>query len=545
MEKNNILRESYKGKVVEVLGFLPFYLFALLPLIGCADLEQTSLSSIDRDNFYQSKEDIETAINGIYQEFTVDGFYGMFNNQSIYINDLQTDYVKAGAQTNSAHIRELSNFAVQPTNLFVGYAWEEHYTAINRANVVIDKVTDANWLDEQSKQNYVGEARFLRGLMYFNLVRYFGGVPIVLHDGEGEGAPRNTIDEVFAQIIEDFTAAESLPANYSTRDSKASSLAASALLSKVYLEWAQTITDQSKANGKAFYQKAIAYADKVISSGKYKLLDKFIDNWSVDKKNGLEHIFSIEHDRSVNGNVSGHCTFATNWSNSEPVLLATSDKYYEQTDPKDQRRDGSWAKRLYNPNTGTDFEFDIPRFRKYIDSLNYANPASSGNAAGQSTNTTVIRYAEVLLIKAEAENELNGPTDAAYDAINQVRRRAYWSPYNNVQNTPSDGSDLELSGLSQNEFREKLREERRLEFVLEGHRWFDLKRWHILVKYVKAHTPSNDVVTGTKTTKAQNVSKKNYYLPLPQDQIILNPNLEQNWGYSGETGDGPYGAEYE
>ena len=522
----------------------------LLPLtsylfIGCADLEQTSLSSIDRDNFYQSKEDIETAINGIYQEFTVDGFYGMFNNQSIYINDLQTDYVKAGAQTNSAHIRELSNFAVQPTNLFVGYAWEEHYTAINRANVVIDKVTDANWLDEQSRQNYVGEARFLRGLMYFNLVRYFGGVPIVLHDGEGEGAPRNTIDEVFAQIIEDFTAAESLPANYSTRDSKASSLAASALLSKVYLEWAQTITDQSKANGKAFYQKAIAYADKVISSGKYKLLDKFIDNWSVDKKNGPEHIFSIEHDRSVNGNVTGHCTFATNWSNSEPVLLATSDKYYEQTDPKDQRRDGSWAKRIYNPNTGTDFEFDIPRFRKYIDSLNYANPASSGNAAGQSTNTTVIRYAEVLLIKAEAENELNGPTDAAYDAINQVRRRAYWSPYNNVQNTPSDGSDLELSGLSQNEFREKLREERRLEFVLEGHRWFDLKRWHILVKYVKAHTPSNDEVTGTKTTKAQNVSKKNYYLPLPQDQIILNPNLEQNWGYSGETGDGPYGAEYE
>lgn len=539
-----MITKIYKKHLIS-LSFIISQLLFSVALAGCADLDQTSLSSIDRDNFYQSKEDIETAINGVYQEFTVDGFYGMFNNQSIYINDLQTDYVKAGAQTNSAHIRELSNFAVQPTNLFVGYAWEEHYTAINRANVIIDKVTDASWLDEQSKQNYIGEARFLRALMYFNLVRYFGGVPIVLHDGEGEGAPRNSIDEVFAQIVDDFTAAESLPANYSTRDSKASSLAATAFLSKVYLEWAQTITDQSKANGKTYYQKAIAYADKVISSGKYKLLDKFIDNWSVDKKNGAEHIFSIEHDRSVNGNVSGHCTFATNWSNSEPVLLATSDRYYEQTDPRDQRRDGSWAKRLYNPNTGTDFVFDIPRFRKYIDSLNYAKPESSGNAAGQSTNTTVIRYAEVLLIKAEAENELNGPTAAAYDAINQVRRRAYWSPYNHVQNTPSDGSALELSGLSQEEFRERLREERRLEFVLEGHRWFDLKRWHILVKYVKEHTPSNEEVTGTKTTKAQNVSKKNYYLPLPQDQIILNPNLEQNWGYSGETGDGPYGAEYE
>ena len=98
------------------LHFSIFHLTLLL-LSSCADLEQTSLSSIDRENFYQSKQDIETAINGIYQEFTVDGFYGMFNNQSIYINDLQTDYVKAGAQTNSAHIRELSNFAVQPTNL--------------------------------------------------------------------------------------------------------------------------------------------------------------------------------------------------------------------------------------------------------------------------------------------------------------------------------------------------------------------------------------------------------------------------------------------
>ena len=154
-------------------------------------------------------------------------------------------------------------------------------------------------------------------------------------------------------------------------------------------------------------------------------------------------------------------------------------------------------------------------------------------------NTTVIRYAEILLIKAEAENELNGPTEAAYDAINQIRRRAYWSPYLNIQNTPSDGSALELSGLSKEEFREKLREERRLEFILEGQRWFDLIRWHILVKYVKENTPASE------TIKLQNVSKRNYLLPLPQDQLILNPNLTQNWGYSGETGDGPYDATFE
>ena len=161
-----------------------YILAAGLTLSSCADLEQSSISSINKDDFYQSKEDIETSINGIYQEFTVGGMYGIWNNQMIYLNDLQTDYVKAGAQTNSAHIREVANFAVQPSNLFVVNAWESHYIGINRSNVIIDKVTAADWLDEQSKQNYVNEARFLRAYLYFNLVRYFGGVPIVLHDGE-------------------------------------------------------------------------------------------------------------------------------------------------------------------------------------------------------------------------------------------------------------------------------------------------------------------------------------------------------------------------
>lgn len=522
----------------KTIKYIVAALIATTSLTGCADLDQSPLSSIDRDNFFGSKEDIETAINGIYEEFTENGFYGIFNNQSIYINDLQSDYCKAGSQTNTVDIHNLSNFQVQPTNIFVHYAWQNHYIGINRANVVIDKVEAASWLDEQSKANYIAEARFVRAVYYFNLVRYFGGVPLVLHDGEGEGAPRNTVDEVYQQIVSDFEAAAQLPDSYTSLDSKANAGAAKAFLSKVYLVWAQTNSEQGKANQRDFYQKAIDYADKTIASGKYSLLDKFIDNWSVDKKHGKEHIFSIEHDRTINGNVTGHCTFATNWQDDEPVLLPTSDRYYREFDPNDQRRDGSYAKRLYNPNTGSDYVFTVPRFRKYIDSLNYANPNSYGNAAGQSTNSTILRYAEVLLIKAEAENELNGPTQAAYDAINQVRRRAYWSPYENKELTPSDGSSLELSGLSQDEFREALRAERRKEFVLEGQTWFDLIRWRILVSYVKANT--TDTSNDSYARKNSNVSVKNYLLPLPADQIILNPNLEQNWGYSGETSGSPY-----
>lgn len=287
-------------------------LASTLALASCADLDQSPKSSIGKDNFYKSNSDIEAAINGIYQEFTVDGFYGLFNNQSIYINDLQTDYVKAGAQTNSADIRELSNFAVQPTNQFVQYAWQEHFTGINRANVVIDKLASSTSISDTDKANYTNEAKFLRAVYYFNLVRYFGGVPLVLHDGEGEGKPRNTVDEVYEQIVSDLQDAEKLPANYSSLDSKASSLAASALLSKVFLVWAQTSSEEGKAKQREFYQKSSEYASKVIDSGKYRLNEKFIDNWSVDKKNSAEHIFSVEHKYGVNGNVTGHCTFATN-----------------------------------------------------------------------------------------------------------------------------------------------------------------------------------------------------------------------------------------
>ena len=533
-----MITKIYK-RIAHRLALFTIHYSLFTVLVSCADLEQTSISSIDKDDFYQSKEDIETAINGIYQELTVNSSYGIWNNQTIYLNDLQTDYVRAGAQATSTHIREISNFALQPSNQYVVNTWEYHYTAINRANVVIEKVSAASWLDEQSRQNYVNEARFLRGYLYFNLVRYFGGVPLVLQDGEGEGIPRNTVDEVYEQIVADLTAAELLPPNYTKLDSKASSLAASALLSKVYLVWAQTSSEKGKVNQSTYYKKSVDYAQKVVDSGKYRLLDKFIDNWSVDKKNGSEHIFSVEHDAAINGNVTGHCVFATNWSNAEPVLVPTSNIYYEEMDPRDQRRDGSWAKRLYNPNTGNDFEFNVPRFRKYIDTINYANPATSGYKAGRNTSSTVIRYSEVLLVLAEAENELNGPTNVAYAAINQIRRRAYWSPYLNVQNVPSDGSPLELSGLTKEQLRQAIREERRLEFILEGQRWFDLIRWHILVKYVKEHTPVTEI------QKLKNISKRNYLLPIPQEQILLNSKLEQNWGYNGETGDGPYDSSFE
>ena len=270
--------------------------------------------------------------------------------------------------------------------------------------------------------------------------------------------------------------------------------------------------------------------------GKYKLLDRYCDNWSVDKKLGnAELIFTVEHKFGINRNVIGRCVLSTGFTNDkQPVIAALDNSLYDLFDANDQRRDASVTKRLYDPFTGHWFDFDRIRFRKYIDTIEMAK-YSAPYISGQNTSSSVLRYAEVLLIKAEAENELNGPTETAYKAINEVRRRAFYDSYAQIQRAPADGSKTELAGLSQEAFRQAVRTEQLKEFIMEGTRWFDLKRWHILVKTIREKVPATDL-------KHQNISPKHYFLPIPSEQIALNPALKQNWGYDGQTSGDPYTA---
>ena len=472
---------------------------SVLALTGCADLDQSSISTIDKDNFYQNESDIKVALNGIYQVLTDGSMNGPWNDELIFLNDLQSEYARRGT-ANSAAITEIGDFAITPTNAFVETAWLYRYKAINRANILIDKVNGSTTLAEQVRNNYVRSAKFLRALYYFDLVRLFG-----------------------------------ITADFPKLSSEASSQAASGLLSKVFITWAQTDSEYSKVHQSELYQKAIDAANKVIASGKFQLINKFVDNWSLDKKEGPELIFTVEHKFGVNRNVTGHCVFSTGFTNTKlPVIAAINNNLYDEFDANDQRRDASVTLRLFDPSKGAYFDFERLRFRKYIDTLYMANE-SAPYISGQNTSSSVLRYAEVLLVKAEAENELNGPNTSAYEALNAIRQRAYWNPYTNSQNQPASGTPLFLSNLSKEQFRQAVQQERYLEFVTEGNRWFDLKRWHILVKTIKEKVPVNDL-------KYKNISTRNYYLPVPETQIELNPNLQQNWGYAGETSGDPYTA---
>lgn len=504
-----------------------YTLLASLLISSCTDLDQTSLSNIDKNDFYKTESDFQVALDGVYQMLYIGDMHGIYSNELIYLNDLQSEYCERGT-ANSAYIQEIGHFAITPSNAMVQTTWQYHYQGINRANILIDKAEADKGLNAATRNAFIAQAKFLRGLYYFDLVRYFGGVPIALHDGDAEGAPRDSEDDVYRQIVEDFTAAEQIPEGFSKLTSIASAGAASGWLSKVYLWWAQIDSEYSIAHRNELYQKAIDYANKVINSGKYSLNKHFCDNWSLNKKENAELLFTVEHKFGVNRNVTGHCVFSTGFTNSKlPVLAAIDNSLYDNFDPADQRRDASVTKRLFDPYKGEYFNFERIRFRKYIDTIymaNFANPYESG----QNTSSTALRYAEILLVKAEAENELNGPTAEAYTAINEVRQRAYKNPETDQFNQPTDGTQVNLSGLTKEQFRNALQQERFKEFIMEGTRWFDLKRWHILVKTIKSKVSPTHA-------KYKNISTKNYFLPIPQDQIELNPNLKQNWGWQGET----------
>ena len=210
------------------------YFLIVSQLTGCASLDIEPSSSIDKNQFYQTETDAITAINGIYSIFTTwpSNFHGMYNNLTIYLGDLTSEYVKAGANTNSAHIRELSNQAVQPNNDFMSAGWAQAYVGINRANIVIDKLSEgAAVIPPGTKERLTNEAKFLRAVFYFNIVRWWGDVPLVLHEGDGEGQPRTPIDEVYAQIVKDLEDALHLPNEFpGSADGRANAGAALATL---------------------------------------------------------------------------------------------------------------------------------------------------------------------------------------------------------------------------------------------------------------------------------------------------------------------------
>ncbi|MDR7372183.1 RagB/SusD family nutrient uptake outer membrane protein [Flavobacterium aquidurense] len=476
-------------------------------LVSCTELEVQPTSFVTKDNYFKTQDDAIASVTAVYASLSLDpGEQSLFGRNLYFLTDMATDYAAAGVSATNPQVRALSSLTHDATSDRVQVAWRQIYAGINRANVSIDNVPKVAGSDAV-KNRLILEAKFIRALLYFQAVRLWGGVPIVLHEPtsiqlESLKSKRATADEVYAQIISDLKDAESLPATYPANDAgRATSGAAKAILAKVYL----TRKD---------WPNAIAKSREVINGGYgYALFENFGDIFAKAKKNGKEHIFSVQFEPNQAGNGSSGSTFQatsfTGFTATEPAdIISDVALFYDIYAPGDTRRDVSYAKQLPNPATGALYTFPKPLFKKYLDLTNLATPS---NVA---INFPVIRYADILLSLAEAINEQGTPTPEAYELINQVRRRAFGKPI-----TTPDAS-VDLAGLNQVTFRAAIQEERKKEFVQEGQRWFDLVRWGTLVTEVK------------KVTAKNSVSERNNLYPIPQSERNIDPvGLPQNPGY--------------
>ncbi|WP_158800477.1 RagB/SusD family nutrient uptake outer membrane protein [Pedobacter sp. L105] len=462
---------------------------------SCNKLNENPVSVITAAQSFQTQADAVAGVTAVYSELIYDaGEQPMYGRNINFLTDMTTDDLAAGPSAINPYVRALSADTYDASNDRVLAIWRQTYVGINRANVAVDKIS-AMTFDQTTRLRLVREAKFLRALYYFNLVRFFGAVPLVLHDATSVDITslktnQSTVTQVYQQIIADLTEAENLPATYTGADiGRATAGAAKSLLVKVYLtqkDWANTILK----------------AKEVMNGGYgYALFANYADVFNKSAKNGKEHIFSAQFEaNSGTGNTSTLMGASfTGFAGKVPADLPADTGVYNIFTAGDTRKAVTFYKTFTNPATGTKYTFASNYFRKYVDSTELSTPAQSG------INFPILRYADVLLMYAEAVNETSGPTADAYNAINLVRNRA------NI-------GDL-TAGLTQSAFRDALYLERRKEFVQEAQRWFDLVRTGRLVEAV------------SKVAAKTGVSTKNYLFPIPQSEISVNSGLIQNTGY--------------
>jgi starch-binding outer membrane protein, SusD/RagB family len=506
----------------------------LMTLESCNKLDVEPVGTLTEANFPKTDDDAVALVNGAYV------YISEISTYTSYLTDLPSDEEQCGEAITSSGA-PIGTYDHTASNAVIYEGWKILYEGVTTANDVIDQISASTVISQDIKTRVVNEAKFLRALYYFSIVQYWGDAPLVLHSTDSKTPSRASADSIYTQIVSDLTDATALPTSYSTSTDlgRATQGAAYALLAKAYITWAQS---GATAYATSRYQKSIDAANKVTG---YSLTDEFLDNWDTSKKKDYtENIFKASHTLSQFYSGDGfnhlcHCSFVTGFSQETPHLIVSDPaQFYDNWDDRDQRKKGTYAKYLYNPNTNSVFTFDIPRYRKYIDTLNINTSATT-----RAIDRTIIRYADVLLTAAEAINELNGPTTEAYNAINQVRRRAYKKTIDS-KSLAEDAFDYK--NLTQDQFRDSLRKESLHEFTFEQQRWFNLVRWKILVKTVKAvgeNAPNTEAFAQVR--KKTQISKKHYRFPIPQNERDVNTNLTQNPGWDGGPAESTYDASYQ
>lgn len=503
---------SMKKYVAIIISTLPL-------LYSCSkQLDQTPVSSVTTGTFYTNNNDFIQATNGVYTRLNA------YPDQALWMGEMRSDNILASSDGNRDW-QGINDFSPNlTTTSFIVNAWSNDFNGIYNANTVLDAIATKgnNITDSTLRKRLAGECHFLRALYYFDLVRFYGKVPIidkVMTTDQVLTIGRSPVTDVYNLIISDLQfAINNLPPSYTGADiGRATSWAAKGLLGLVYLTRSgPTYGVEGPGINSNEYDKAAAQFDDIIKNGPFVFASNYPSIFSYTNENNKEVIFDVQYMTTNNGGdfpsmlvPSGYWTglglsgYGNGYgTNAFDVTQNLRYSYRASANGAVDTRDTFSIQRKYN-TSATVVDTSNPFIKKYI------NLALRGTSYKDwPINFIIMRYTDVLMMKAECILHGAGGTQADVDAIvNQVRKRAGIAPLQNV--------DLPT-----------LMEERRREFIGEGLRWNDLIREGMAVTTMNAWIASDGITTINK------VIPQFIIYPVPQAEILVKPGLyTQNEGY--------------
>jgi hypothetical protein len=514
-----------------------FFAAALVLFSSCQDwITETTPGSIALEDFYTSGSTAIQCTNAAYVPLMWE--YGDTYFSEWFVGDIVSDDALKGGQSISdmSNAYDMENFKTTSDNELLLDYYRAQYMGIARCNLSIQEIplmdTDTT-MTASIQARLIGELKFLRAMYYFRLVRMFGGVPLVTEpilSSSDWVQPRATKDEIYAQILTDLEEANDglwVKSAYESTDlGRATKGAAQAMLLKANL-YIENYTDAKK------------WGDSIMNSTEYELVPDYGDNFTLDGENGSESVFEIQYMEEATSDYGSddggygftRGTFTVTLTRSRSSYYGgwgfnkPTQNLYDEYETDDPRRDET----IFNP---TDDQIENESQEIYLGSryLNrkYALMYDDGtiyalaHATRGPINNKVIRYADVLLMYAEACCELGDLTEAK-NSLEEVRSRARNGNSTILQEFPYDSySD------TQDDLRTAIRHERRVELAMEGHRWFDLCRWGVAKEVMDAYKAGE--TEEAQAEMAEFILGKHELMPIPSEEIELNP-MEQNTGY--------------
>ncbi|WP_411029964.1 RagB/SusD family nutrient uptake outer membrane protein [Spongiimicrobium sp. 3-5] len=466
----------------------------LTALSSCSDfLELEPEYLANEASFYKTEADFETAMIGNYSELQ-----NIYNAPLLDLTELTTDnaYIQWTSPTSSEF--ECDEMRITAPNTFVDQVWNGSFKTIVRCNTILERI-DGIEISESIKKQYQGESYFLRAFSYFNLVRLFGDLPLVevVFNSPDEistfDMTRRPISEIYGLIVSDLQQAQALLQGIELSKSRASAGASEALLGKVYLTQKQ-------------YPEALSTLKSVIDSGMYNLQDDYASIFTNANDELPESIFEIKY---ISGNIGEGNDFSSLFTPPSfnaaifPNNMNGSGRIVPTLDVRNSYEDGDLRRELSIKDSLLLLDGTYEQLQYGLKFVDF----TVGLQGDGGINFIPLRYADVLLMYAEALNE-SDRTDEAYPFINATRNRAGLGP---------------ISGLSKEEFALTLEQERRVEFLSEGQRWFDLARTGRTIEVLNSYFQSIGA--------SFSVTQEELLMPLPQREIDIDPNLKQNPGY--------------